>query len=361
MSKELPIEDLGWDAFFETNRVKLGLESFPVARVIAEHRGVYKVKNSEGEYLAKITGKQMFDAKSREDFPAVGDWVAISKADEQQAVIRKVLPRRTVMKRKSSGSSEVQIIAANVDVAFAVESVDRDYNLNRLERYFAAARDGGIRPAVVLNKTDLISEGELGSKLAQIKSRFKNIDVISTSTLAGEGLDELKRYIAKGKTYCFLGSSGVGKSSLINRLLGDEILRTENIGTHSGRGKHVTTAREMYFLENDGIMIDNPGVREVGMTDTSVGIDNLFEEITVLARDCKFADCSHINEPGCAVLAASKAGTLDKDKYANYIRLSKEAEYFEMNELEKKEKGRQFGKFVKKAKKDLKNFGHKDY
>lgn len=334
-----------------------------VARVIAEYKGAYKIKNPTGEYLAKVTGKQMFDASSREDYPAVGDWVEIVMADKENAVIQKVLPRKTVMKRKNSNKkkNETQIIATNVDVAFVVESVDRDFNLNRFERYFALARDGGVDVAIILNKIDLISPKELELLLVKLRERFKNIDVISTSTATDRGLDKLKKYIKKDQTYCFLGSSGVGKSSLINKLLGEDILRTEDISTYSNRGKHITTKREMYFLENGGIVIDNPGLREVGMADNIVGINNFFDEITDLADHCKYKDCSHVQESGCAVLAALKEGKLDESQYANYLNLKKEAEYFEMTELEKKEKDRRFGKFINKAKKSLGDFSHKDY
>ncbi|HRZ34042.1 MAG TPA: ribosome small subunit-dependent GTPase A [Candidatus Moranbacteria bacterium] len=361
MNKELKIEDLGYDAFFEASRIKLELADLSVARVIAEYKGAYKVKNIEGEFSARITGKQIFEAVSREDFPSVGDWVVISKADEDHAVIQKVLPRKTVMKRKYSGKNETQIIAANIDVAFVIESVDRDYNLNRIERYFAIANDGGIQPAIILNKIDLISKLELDAKLEEMQNRLSDSPIIATSTLTETGLDNLKKYIAPGKTYCFLGSSGVGKSSLINKLLGEEIIKTKNISERSGRGQHATTSREMYFLAGGGIVIDNPGVREVGMTDTGAGIDNLFDEITALAKNCKYVDCTHVHEPDCAVLVALKANQLDESQYANYINLKKEAQHYEMNAVEKKEKDRQFGKFLKTAKKELKEAGHKDY
>jgi ribosome biogenesis GTPase len=355
---KIKIEDLGYNAFFESNRSKLKLDGFSVARVIVEHRGSYKVRNANGEYLAKITGKQMFNALSRKDYPAVGDWVAITELDAERAVIRGVLPRRTMIKRKYSNKNETQIIATNIDVAFVVESIDRDYNLNRFERYFAIANAGDIKPVIILNKIDLISREELDSKLHQIKDRFSDFEFIFTSTITDEGLNKLKMYITKGKTYCFLGSSGVGKSSLINKLLGQNIIKTEDINIHTGRGKHVTTNREMYFLKNGGIVIDNPGMREVGMTDMGAGIDNLFDEITALAKRCKYAGCTHIHEPGCEVLSALKSGKLDKDKYSNYINLKKEAEYYEMTKLEKREKDRQFGKFIKNAKEELKKYGH---
>ena len=203
------IKDLGYGIFFESNRKKLKLGGYSVARVIVEHKGVYGIQNTSGKYLAKITGKQMFNALSREDYPAVGDWVAITELDKERAVIHKVLPRRTTMKRKYSGKNETQIIATNIDVALIIESVDRDYSLNRFERYFAIANQGGIKSAIILNKIDLISKEELDSKLNQIKNRFNDVDVFPTSTITNEGLDELKTYIVKGKTYCFLGSSGV--------------------------------------------------------------------------------------------------------------------------------------------------------
>jgi ribosome biogenesis GTPase len=268
------------------------------------------------------------------------------------------LPRLTVIKRKYG--DRTQIIATNIDTAFVIESVDRDYNLNRFERYFAIAENGGVKPAIILNKIDLLSKEESAEKLSELKSRFPDVDVIFTSTVSNEGLDDLKKYIAKGKTYCFLGSSGVGKSTLINRLLGNDAIKTDDISSYSGRGKHVTTGRQMYILPNDGIVIDNPGMREVGMADAGQGIDSFFDEIASLSKRCQYADCTHTHEPGCAVLEAVKSGKLDKDKYGNYINLKKEAEFYEMDDIEKREKNRQFGKFKKNALKELKDLGHKD-
>lgn len=359
--ESIKIHDLGYGPFFESNRIEMGLDEFPVARVISEHKEAYTVKNEEGEYLAKVTGKQMFNAFSRENYPAVGDWVAITKLNEEQAVIQALLPRQTVMKRKYSGKSETQIIAANIDVAFIIESVDRDFSLNRFDRYFAMAREGRILPAIILNKIDLISHEELNAKTTQIQERFINIEFIPSSVLTAEGLDQLRTHLEKGRTYCFLGSSGVGKSSLINKLLGRTATRTGDVSSYSGRGKHVTTSRQMYFLEDGGMIIDNPGMRELGMTNADTGIDTAFDEISSLAKLCKYSDCTHINEPGCSVLSALKSGNLNAGKYQNYLRLKKESAFYEMTETERRKRDRQFGKFFKKSKKDLKRLGHKNY
>ncbi|MBU1557464.1 ribosome small subunit-dependent GTPase A [Patescibacteria group bacterium] len=365
--KKIKNKDLGYNDFFESNRHKLKLEEFSVARVIAEYRGSYKVKNEEGEYLAKVPGKKMFDASSREDYPAVGDWVTINEVSSEQAVIHSILPRKTILKRisgdknRAGQKNKLQIIATNIDEAFVVESVDRDYNLNRFERYFSIANDGGVKPSIILNKIDLISQEELDIKLTQLKNRFNDTSVILTSTLTNDGLNELKEYILSGKNYCFLGSSGVGKSSLINNLLEEDIIKTGDISLSTDRGKHTTTSREMYFLKNGGIVIDNPGMREVGMANIDTGINNLFDEITALATRCKYVDCTHSHEPGCEVLASLKSGKLDKDKYSNYINLKKEVEHYEMTDFEKKKKNRQFGKFLNKTKKEFKKHKHKDY
>ncbi len=351
--KTIKLEELGYDDYFEINRSHLGLTEYPVARVIAEYKEAYRIKNADGEYLAKITGKQLFKAIKRENYPAVGDWVAITKLDKERAVIREILPRKTVLKKKYSDKQDVQIIATNIDVAFIIESMDRDYNLNRLERYFVLANEGGIKPNVVLNKTDLISITDLNSRIDQIKNRFNDVDVITTSTITENGLSGLENYIEPGKTYCFLGSSGVGKSSLINKLLKKDEIKTREISESTDRGKHTTTVREMYFLKNGGIVIDNPGTRGVGVANANIGIETIFDEIAQVAKNCKYANCTHIHEPGCAILKALESDKFDKNKYQNFIKLKREAEYYEMSELDKRVKDRKLGRYIKKVQDQL--------
>jgi ribosome biogenesis GTPase len=353
-------EDKDFSALFESDRKKAESAGCMIARVVAEHKEAYSVKTANAEYLAKITGKRVFNATSREDYPAVGDWVAITVVDKKRAVIQGILPRKTILRKKYSDKEKTQVIAANIDVAFIVESVDRDYNLNRLERHVVLANEGKIRPAVLLNKIDLISQEELEVKINQIQERFPTIDVIPTSIITEEGLDALTGYIESGKTYCFLGSSGVGKSSLINRLLGGHTIKVSEISKYTGRGKHTTTGRQVYFLDNGGLVVDNPGMREVGMTDSQAGIEDVFGEIAALSQDCKFNDCTHTHEHGCAVLEAIKGGELDENKYLNYLKLKKEAEHYKMTDLEKRKKDRQFGKFIKKAQSHQKRKGSSD-
>lgn len=347
------LEGLGYDEFFGSSQKNLGLQNYPAARVVAEYRGLYKVRNNDGEFLAQVTGKHMFTATKREDYPAVGDWIAIEVLPESKALVRGILERKTILKKKYSNKQENQIIATNIDTAFIVESMDRDYNLNRFERFIVITTEGNITPVMVLNKIDLISKAELDERMDKIKSRFASVAVIATSTLVDGEMDDLRRHIETGKTYCFLGSSGVGKSSLINELLQKEEIETREMGLVTGKGKHTTTTREMYFLENGGLVIDNPGTREVGIADSETGIEVVFDEISHMSKGCRYSDCTHMHEPGCVVLKAIEEERLDKDKYDNFVKLKKEAQFYKMTNVEKREKDRKFGKFIKKAKESL--------
>jgi ribosome biogenesis GTPase len=351
---KIKLDDLGYCDFFEDGRKANPNENFIPARIVAEHKEAYILRNATSEFSAKVTGKMMFTSSSREDYPAVGDWVLISKPEKDNTVIHEILPRKTVLKRKSVSKSDVQIIASNIDVAFIVLSPDRDYSLNRVERYFSIAESGNIKPVIVLNKTDLISELELEFKLNEIRCRFKNAEIFTTSIITGNSIDDINNFIKKGLTYCFIGSSGVGKSSLINVLIGKDIIKTEEISSRTSRGKHITTHRQLFMLKNGGLVIDNPGMREIGLIDVDTGIENVFEDISAFSKNCQFSNCTHIHEPGCAVLAAVKKGDMDEKKYANFIKLARENEYHNLTRLEMREKNRKFGRMVKQFKKHKK-------
>jgi ribosome biogenesis GTPase len=357
----MKIEDLGYDSFFESARKDLAEEDLSVARVFSEHRGAYEIMGEDGVFMAKVTGKHMFDATGREDYPAVGDWVCVRILGAGQAIIHHILPRRTVIKRrygdkdKIGNKTDVQIIGANIDTAFIVESVSRDFNLNRFERYLSIIGNQGIEPIIIINKIDLISVEDLEELLTRIRSRFEdNFPIISMSTVSGEGLDTLESFLVKGKTYCFLGSSGVGKSSLINKLIGRESIAISDVSSYSDRGKHTTTSRDMYILEGGAIVMDNPGIREVGITG-DLG-EMVFDDIPDLATKCRYSDCTHVNEPGCEVLKALEEGRIDRGRYDNYIRLRAESDYYQMSDYEKREKDRSFGKMVNKVKKDMRKY-----
>lgn len=326
-----------------------------IARVIKEHKEHYIVVNNDIEYSAEITGKLRFSASSREDFPAVGDWVIISKQDKNQAIIYDILPRNSILQRKSINSfGEKQVIATNIDIAFIIQSVDNNFNLNRLERYETIAISGKIKPAIILSKTDLISEDDLKEKISLIRSRNKTIDIICISNVNQNGINELASFMQKDKTYCFLGSSGVGKSTLINSLLNNEILETSEISSSTGKGKHTTTHRELIKLPNQSFVIDTPGMREIGITESAVGLESTFSEIYELAKTCKFSDCTHTNEPGCAILNAINNNEIDEKKFENFKKLEKEAAYLESTIAERRQKDKEFGKMVKQIMKNKK-------
>lgn len=351
----MTLEDLGYHSALEDYSKEHHLDSFDIGRVISEHKERYVVKTAEKEYDGEIIGNLRFSARNRADLPAVGDWVAISAYDEDKVLIHAIYPRKTIIERQAVGKQgEKQIIATNIDYAFIVQAVDRDFNVNRIERYLTICHAARVEPIVLLNKIDLIDEDELSGLMATVEERIKQTPIVPISNESKQGIDGLKERLEKGKTYCLLGSSGVGKSTLLNQLSGATLMKTNTIGESTNRGCHVTTHRELLVLENGGILIDNPGMREVGIADVSGGLEMTFNEINTLAEDCRFKDCSHQTEKGCAVLEALENGELDKASYENYLRLEREKEHFESTVAEKRKKDKEFGKMVKGIKKNRK-------
>lgn len=347
----MTLEDLGYDSEQDEHRNTHELVNFEVGRVTAEHKERYVVKTAEREYDAEVIGNLRYTAESRVDLPAVGDWVAISEYDTDKVLIHAVYPRKSMLQRQAAGkTTDRQVIATNVDYGLIVLSVNRDFSINRLQRYMAICHSADVEPVVLLNKIDLIEEESLQEMLDLIRERIQGITTIPLSMQTGAGLNQLNEIITRGHTYCLLGSSGVGKSTLLNRLIGGDIMVTREISEAIDRGKHTTSHRELFVLESGGIIIDNPGMREVGMTELSDGLGLTFDDINHLSENCRFKDCSHTSEAGCAVIEAVENGEIDHESYENWLKMERERAHYEANVEERRRKDKQFGKMVRNVK-----------
>lgn len=327
------LAELGWSEFFASQLAQVETAGAVAARVAGESRGLYRVLCTEGDFLAGLSGKFRHDVGRRADFPAVGDWVlATIRASEGRATIHRVLPRRSRFSRKVAGArTEEQIVAANVDVVFLVSSLNREFNPRRMERYLSLAWESGATPVIVLNKCDLCENVQA---FRTESGEFAiGVRVVLTSATCGDGIDEL-RSILRGKeqscvTAALLGSSGVGKSSLINALFGGERLARQAVREDDDRGRHTTTSRQMVLLPQGGVLIDTPGMRELQLWDAADGIGRAFGDIQELAAGCKFRDCRHLSESGCAVRAAVEAKALACERLENFRKLEKEERFLE--------------------------------
>ena len=324
MSDAVTLEVLGWDArWAEVWAAHHGTSDERVpARVVLEHQHIYRVHTGHEDVLARVTGRVRHKLGTREAFPAVGDWVALRPAapTEDMGRIVDVLPRRGRFVRRAAGTAiEAQVVAANVDVVFLVSGLDHDFNVRRIERYLLAALEGGAAPVIVLNKADLPRDpDDVRRELGPVAG---DVPVVFVSARSGIGIDDLRRHIGPGRTAAFLGSSGVGKSTLINCLLGRNVQRTAEVREADSKGRHTTTHRELIVLPGGGLLIDTPGMRELQLWDVSTGLEDAFEDIRALSVDCRFGDCTHDSEPGCAVKAAVAEDRLSADRHANYVRL----------------------------------------
>ena len=343
---------LGWNAFFENQFNNYNKNEFIPARVIVEHKQRYLLHTEKGEVSGEVTGKLLYTSETNSELPKTGDWVVgVLYEDENKLIIHDVLKRQTKLSRKTPDKkTDEQIIAANIDIVFIVQSMDNNFNINRIERYLSAVTDSGAKPVVILNKIDLAEN--LEEKLEQLKNRNDDVPILLMNAQTGEGVRELKKYLDEGITAVFTGSSGVGKTTIINSLLGDDFLKTQEISSSVFKGKHTTTNRELIILRDGGILIDTPGMREFQLWDVSEGLDSTFNDIEDLIKKCKFKNCSHTVELGCAILLALEEGTLSTGRYKSYQKLKKELRYLEerqslSSKLAKKELSKKINRYLK--------------
>jgi ribosome biogenesis GTPase len=336
-------------------RIEFPQDNFSVARVVEVNRNNYKVSNGRNEIVAELSGKFLFNAAASTDFPTVGDWVVVQYFDDYAlAIIHHILPRKTLLKRKEAGKTiEFQLIAANIDYALLMQSVDFNFNLNRLERYLVMINESKIQPIVVLSKIDLISAAELLAIKDQLKKVNHKYPVLPISNVADNGVTTLQNQLEAGKTYCLLGSSGVGKTTLLNNLLGEALFKVNEVSAKENKGRHTSTRRQLIRLASGSIFIDTPGMKELGNFAIETGLEETFDEITAYTRQCRFNNCTHTHEAGCAVLGAVQQGLIDEARYQNFLRLQKEAAFYELSYLDKRKRDKAFGKMVKSHKKGI--------
>lgn len=317
----------GWSQFFETSFKSYSEIGYTCGRVVLEHKSLFRIHTEHGEVHGEISGKLRHEAVNRHDLPAVGDWVAIrARPEGGRALIHAVLPRRTSFARKIAGArTEEQIVGANIDTVFLLTSLNQDFSLRRIERYLLVAWDSGANPIIILSKSDLCER--VTDAINDVQAVAPGVPVHAISVVAGHGLQDLAQYFKRGRTVALLGSSGVGKSTLINHLTGIDHLKVQTVREHDDRGRHTTTHRELVLLPTGGLVLDTPGMRELQLWDGDESLHLVFDDIESLAANCFFTDCQHRDEPRCAIRAALQTGTIDAGRYQSYEKLQKELKY----------------------------------
>ena len=345
------LEKLGYDDWFQS-RVDVNQSSVhELARVVSVHKDRYIITTGDGDVFAELSGNFLYSANSAIDFPTTGDWVYADLYDENtHAIIHDVVIRKTLLKRKTAGQQvDFQLIAANIDVAFIVQSADYNFNLRRLERYLVMVNDSGIEPVILLSKSDLIPASEVEVIEKSILAITPQSIFIAFSNLSGQNIDVIKDLLIASNTYCLLGSSGVGKTMLLNSIVGHDQFETQSVSKKQNKGRHTTTSRELIRLDKGAMLIDTPGMRELGNISADSGFDETFSDISELSQNCKFNNCSHSNEKGCAILSAINDDTLSDERYKNYLKMKNELAFNAMSYSDKRKKDKEFGKMVKSA------------
>jgi len=348
------LKNIGFSDWFKNRADDEKIAAHDVARVVSVHKDSYTVTKGGEEIFAELSGNLLYSTESASDLPTTGDWVYTDFFDDDtHAIIYGIFPRKTLLKRKTAGKLvDFQLIAANIDFAFIIQSLNDNFNLRRLERYLVMVNESGIKPVILLSKCDLIPNEEINDIKKKILDVAPNTTMIAFSNLDRENIDSIIGLLMSESSYCLLGSSGVGKTTLLNSIIGNDKFETQPVSKIQSKGRHTTTSRQLVRLKNGAMIIDTPGMRELGSMSVDDGLDETFSEILEISQNCKFTNCSHTNEKGCAILAAIEAGDLSEQRYQNYLKMKKESDFNQMSYLEKRKKDKSFGKLVKEAMKN---------
>jgi len=348
------LKNIGYSDWFQSRADEVKIASHGVARIVAVHKDSYAVTKGGEEVFAELSGNLLYGTESASDLPTTGDWVyADFFDDDSHAIIYGVLPRKTLLKRKTAGKLvDVQLIAANIDVAFIIQSLNDNFNLRRLERYLVMVNESGIESVVLLSKCDLIADEAVQAFRKKVLAITPQTTVMAFSNVSRENMDAIIGQLKAGYSYCLLGSSGVGKTALLNSIIGNERFETRSVSNKQSKGRHTTTSRQLVRLKTGAMIIDTPGMRELGGISIDDGLDETFSEVLVLSQSCWFGNCSHSNEKGCAIIDAIENGELSEQRYQNYLKMKKESEFNQMSFLEKRKKDKNFGKLIKSTMKN---------